>query len=122
MVLNAMCYFFLRHGVFSFPVTLTPHDCRDIKWQSHRDYGIGDVHVLLTLNECMYLNVKIQTNFRPQICCLSSAMFALNQKFLRLSYFEKIGRTGWMDKTDGQKDGVQYLMQPSREGRVIIVQ
>jgi len=32
---------------------------------------------------------------------LSSAMFTLNQKFLRLSCFEEIGSMGWMDRHIG---------------------
>jgi len=43
-------------------------------------------------------------------------MFPLNYKFSQLLYFEKIGSTG---QTDERTDGVQRLIQPPMEGRVL---
>ena len=94
--------------IFSFPVTLTPHDCRDIKWQRHRDYGIGDVHVLLTLNEYMYLNAKIQTNFRPQIFSWSMRYACVKSEVSTPFLFRENWTHGVDGQTDGQTDGVQH--------------
>jgi len=47
-------------------------------------------------------------------------LFSANQKCLRLSYSEKIG--GMVNGTGGQTDrrmGVQHLMLPPREDRII---
>jgi len=53
----------------------------------------------------------------PQICYLVSATFPLNWMFLRLSYFEKIGRHGTDGQTHRRTDGPGATLNAAPWGR-----
>jgi len=65
------------------------------------------LHIYNGLRDAFLATLTFHLKFARQLL-LSSVMFPLNQKFLSLSYFDKIGGTGWTDGQDATLNATSY--------------